>query len=160
MGVSLDTYDRDSGIHPRNKQLPSQRLAYAGLNVAYGQDQFPTNGPFPQTVDFEATENGIQCSIVLDQAFNWNPTESGGFYYCCDESVEVCNSNNNPNAWRLISPGAVSANGQALSLEIPSCSVAVAYLWEMTPVIGTKALPIYASDEFELPAAPWIKEIN
>ena len=35
MGVAADTYDEQSGIHPRNKQLTSGRLAIAGLNVAY-----------------------------------------------------------------------------------------------------------------------------
>ena len=36
MGVAIDTYDKESGIHPRNKQLTTKRLAVAGLNVAYG----------------------------------------------------------------------------------------------------------------------------
>ena len=35
--------------------------------------------------------------------------------------------------------------------------VALAYLWETTPVLGTEALPMYADDEFRLPGAPWIK---
>ena len=34
-------------------------------------------------------------------------------------------------------------------------ATAVAYLWETTPVLGTEALPIYASDEYRLPGAPW-----
>ena len=52
MGLALDTFDQESGIHPRNKQLASKRLAYAGLNVAYNLD-FPTNGPYPEVVDFD-----------------------------------------------------------------------------------------------------------
>ena len=36
-------------------------------------------------------------------------------------------------------------------------TVALAYLWETTPVLGTEALPMYADDEFRLPGAPWIK---
>ena len=47
MAVSLDTYDKDNGIHPRNKVIPSKRLASAGLNIAYGYQDFPFNGPFP-----------------------------------------------------------------------------------------------------------------
>ena len=50
MAVSIDTFDRESGIHPRNKQLVSSRLATAGLNVAYGQTQYPTQGPFPSSI--------------------------------------------------------------------------------------------------------------
>ena len=43
---------------------------------------------------------------------------------------------------------------------IPSCAVDLAYLWEATPVSGTKALPLYADDMFELPEPPWIKEVG
>merc|ERR1712045_763703 len=52
MGVALDTYDEENGIHPRNKQLVSGRLAVAGLNVAYGMTDYPTNGPFPDVWNF------------------------------------------------------------------------------------------------------------
>ena len=30
----------------------------------------------------------------------------------------------------------------------------------MTPVLGTEALPIYSTDEFKLPGAPWMKELQ
>ena len=51
----LDTYNRIEnklwgGIHPRNKQTPSLRLAIAGFNVAYGFTNYPTRGPWPMTV--------------------------------------------------------------------------------------------------------------
>ena len=55
--------------------------------------------------------------------------------------------------------GSVANSDKALSMEIPSCATALAYLWETTPVLGTKALPLYADDEFELPGAPWVKEL-
>ena len=42
-------------------------------------------------------------------------------------------------------------------MNVPYCTVALAYLWETTPVLGTEALPMYAADEFRLPGAPWIK---
>ena len=90
MGSAVDTFDRESGIHPRNKQLASQRLAYAGLNVAYGQTDFPTNGPFPEVVDFALLSGGFQVDVLMDQDFLWNPTESEGFYYCCSEEFSLC----------------------------------------------------------------------
>jgi len=40
-----------------------------------------------------------------------------------------------------------------------SNSTGLAFLWEMTPVLGTEALPIYSTDEFKLPGAPWMKEL-
>ena len=54
----------------------------------------------------------------------------------------------------------VSNEEKTLSMMIPSCAVGLAYLWETTPVLGTKALPLYADDMFELPGAPWIKEVG
>jgi hypothetical protein len=62
MAVSMDTFDRESGIHPRNKQLVSSRLAIAGLNVAYDQTQYPTQGPFPY-VDVSIDTNSFKCEF-------------------------------------------------------------------------------------------------
>ena len=74
MAVSLDTYDEESGIHPRNKQLPSKRLASAGLNVAYGLTEWPTNGPFPEAVSFNFEETAdIEAP---DDSGNDKPTDS------------------------------------------------------------------------------------
>ena len=89
MGLALDTFDQESGIHPRNKQLASKRLAYAGLNVAYNLD-FPTNGPYPEVVDFALLPNGFQADVLLDQEFTWNPQELEGFYYCCADEFSLC----------------------------------------------------------------------
>ena len=45
-------------------------------------------------------------------------------------------------------------------MTIPSDANGLAYLWETTPVLGMKALPMYAADEFELPGAPWIRLVG
>ena len=100
MGVALDTYDEESGIHPRNKQLVSGRLAVAGLNVAYGMNDYPTNGPFPDVWNFAQLEDAIQVDILYDQDFKWNPVESEGFYSCCLDSIEDCNNRN--GAWEKV----------------------------------------------------------
>ena len=91
MGVAADTYDEDGGIHPRNKQLTSRRLATSGLNVAYGMTEFPTNGPFPEVWNFAHLETGIQVDILYDKTFSWNPVEIEGFSYCCSNSIDYCN---------------------------------------------------------------------
>ena len=88
MAVSLDTYDAESQLHPRNKQLPSKRLATAGLNVAYGLDQFPTKGPFPTLIDFTLLSEGIQVDILYDQSFTWDPSETSGFYFCLQSECD------------------------------------------------------------------------
>ena len=56
--------------------------------------------------------------------------------------------------------GSISHSDRSLSMVIPPCAVGVAYLWETTPVLATKALPIYANDEFELPGAPWLIKVE
>jgi len=165
MGVALDTYDEESGIHPRNKQLVSGRLAVAGLNVAYGMNDFPTNGPFPDVWNFAQLEDAIQVDILYDQDFKWNPVESEGFYSCCLDSIEDCNNRN--GAWDKLPEGSVSAADQSLSMTIPSCSVGLAYLWEVTPVLGTSALPMYSTVTYDgvfvglgLPGAPWVRKVG
>ena len=52
MSVTMDTFDEQSGIHPRNKQLAAKRLATAAMNVAYGDANYPSNGPFPTSIEF------------------------------------------------------------------------------------------------------------
>ena len=85
MAVSLDTFDSQTGIHPRNKQLPCKRLSTAGLNVAYGLKDYPTNGPFPVDIKVEPLpdpDGRLYVEITYDQPFTWNPTETEGFYVC------------------------------------------------------------------------------
>ena len=103
MGVSLDTFDKVGGIHPRNKQLPSFRLATAGLNVAYGLTSYPSNGPFPEAWNLAHIENDlIQVDISYDKSFTWNPVESEGFYVCrLDGGIDKCNSRG--GAWEKVS---------------------------------------------------------
>ena len=157
MAVSLDTYDEESGIHPRNKKLPSKRLASAGLNVAYGLKEWPTNGPFPKTITFNKIDNDlIQVDILLDQDFTWNDTETNGFSYCNTEDLTTCNAN--VGLWLKVEK--VNLDGRAISLSVPADTVGVAYLWETTPVLQMKGLPIYAPDLPRLPAAPWIRKIE
>ena len=36
----------------------------------------------------------------------------------------------------------------------------LAYLWETTPVLETRGLPLYADDDFQLPGAPWMVKVE
>ena len=101
MGVALDTYDEENGIHPRNKQLVSKRLAIAGLNVAYGMLEYLTNGPFPEVWNVIPFGNGlVQVDILYDKTFMWNPIETNGFSICCLETISDCNNRN--GAWKKV----------------------------------------------------------
>ena len=53
-----------------------------------------------------------------------------------------------------------SASENSIGFQVDAKASALAYLWETTPVLGTEALPIYANDEFKLPGAPWMIELN
>ena len=48
----------------------------------------------------------------------------------------------------------------ALSMKVNLETIALAYLWETTPVLGTEALPIYADNIYKLPSAPWMTTID
>merc|ERR1712223_219180 len=161
MGVALDTYDAESGIHPRNKQLVTKRLATAGLNVAYGLTSYPSNGPIADIFFFNPVDDIIQVGILYDKKFTWNPVETEGFYVCRldgDFYGDYSQCNNRVGAWEKLPEGSIkSVTGQSISLTIPSNSNGLAYLWETTPVLGTGALPMYADDEFGLPGAPWVR---
>jgi hypothetical protein len=95
----MDTYDEQSGIHPRNKQLVSKRLATAGLNIAYGKTEFPINGPFPELVHFSSSHVGIIAEIVYDQKIAFEVKEFGGFYFCCQADYLTCDGT---NSWKPV----------------------------------------------------------
>ena len=59
-----------------------------------------------------------------------------------------------------IPPNSVSVNSQSLSMIVDAYATSIAYLWETTPVLGTEALPIYADNQYRLPAAPWWTPLN
>ena len=99
MAVSLDTYDEESGIHPRNKQLVSQRLANAGLNVAYGKTDFPNNGPYPVSIEFTSAGLFNLVEITFNEPVTFEEKENNGFYYCCEYDYQDCDPK---NAWKLV----------------------------------------------------------
>ena len=65
MAMSIDTYDAESGIHPRNKRLVSERLSFSGLNLAYGKTNWPTNGPFPISVEFVPGKETVKLFSLI-----------------------------------------------------------------------------------------------
>ena len=46
----------------RYKQIAAERLAIAGLHVAYGFTDFPTNGPFP--INIALAQPGKVCTVL------------------------------------------------------------------------------------------------
>ena len=110
MASPLDTYDAlpanasidayPGGIHPRYKQIVGERLAYAGLNVAYGLEEYPTSGPYPQTLQlsknltFGADKDLKTVSLTFDSDLQYlEDAEVSGFHFC-PESTDKCDEGN------------------------------------------------------------------
>jgi sialate O-acetylesterase len=169
MAVAIDTYDETNGIHPRYKQIVGQRLAIAGMNVAYGNSSFPANGPHPKELN---VIGGPTVSLKYNQKITYNQTEISGFYYCCLDEFEHCDML--AKNWVEVKKESVKINSTALDIDVMNIYVGelkecyrnfssenfyrvphIAYLWRETPIKGYLAAPIYGKDKFKLPSAPW-----
>ena len=143
----------------RNKQIVAKRLSIAGANIAYNIKSNPTNGPFPAHI---SVEEGSTMVLKYDQDFTYDTSEISGFYICC---INYSNCNTN-EAWQAVDRSRVKAY-LPTTIEIDLKDICgdgktsgLAYLWEDIPTKRVKGLPIYSSDNFGLPAAPWKTEIT
>lgn len=73
----------------RYKQIAAERLAIAGLHVAYGFTDFPTNGPFPINIALAQPEKVCTgCSKQIycgGQSLNLNQYYKGFFLDIFDD---------------------------------------------------------------------------
>ncbi len=93
MSSPLDTYDPKDGypggIHPRYKQIVAERLANAGLNVAYGLTDYPTYGPYPVALTQVAADSFKTIKIEFDKDLQYLvDAEISGFYFCSESAVK------------------------------------------------------------------------
>lgn len=162
LAVAVDTYDEENGIHPRYKQVVAERLAVAGLNVAYGMSQFPASGPTapqPRLVDTS------QVQFEFDRPVTFDSSELTGFYSCCGGD---CPTTNNINSWPEVTADLVGQkSSSSLTLNragLPDCEAGplyLAYLWRQTPIeTPVWGAPLYSADQFRLPSPPWIWKIE
>merc|ERR1719239_1464959 len=158
MAVSVDTYDEENGIHPRFKQVVGERLATAGMNVAYGVESFPSQGPVVNLGEILA--NGDH-KLTYDQPFTYDNSELSGFFSCCGEPGFCRNSLRNAD-WPAVEKESVEADPSSLSIRIGArvCAnegevVSLAYLWRETPIQAPVwGAPIYGDDIHRLPSPP------
>ena len=164
--VSFDTYYNGT-VHPHNKQLPAQRLAIAGLSIAYGLPNYPSKGPFPTNFEIIETETGgVIVQIEYDEdPISYKPGENSGFFFCCGEnSSSSCEGDQVVPAtnWKLVSTEYVEQTYRhMITITLPNCNgpSSLGYLWAESPVTVTHGLPIYSTNNYELPAAPWWKKL-
>ena len=93
--------------------------------------------------------------------------ENSGFFYCCGEqngTGSSCKGDEVVHAtdWKLVKLVDVKQEeSNLISVTLSTCNgpSSLAYLWAESPVTITKGLPIYSTNQYELPAAPWWKEL-
>jgi len=166
MSSPLDTYDSKEGypggIHPRYKQIVAERLAVAGMNVAYQyQAPYAPYGPVPSTSVFDQLK--MTHVIYYDVPFVYTNTEISGFYACTNDAEE-CDVGGQVNTWVEIEKENVSAlDDHTISINLESyrgeSALSLAYLWRETPVKEYLGLPIYGLEPFHLPSPPWKKTL-
>merc|ERR1712223_2289869 len=166
MASPLDTYDDKGGypggIHPRYKQIVGERLAIAGMDVAYGTPLIPLPyGPIPSSVRLSANSAHQVILVEYDDVIVYDNTEISGFYICKDTPVN-CDSTNRLDSWVEVAKEAVSQlNDYKLSITPrtilnPDDVFSLAYAWRETPVKRYLGLPVYGDEEhYSLPSPPW-----
>ena len=165
LAISLDTY-YEGTEHPRNKQLTAQRLAVAGLSIAYKMPDFPSRGPFPLNIEVVKANATKFVYVKYDEdPILYLPKENSGFFLCCGENdSSSCMADQVVPAsdWKLVSVNDVrQTQSNEILVTLPVCNgpSSLGYLWAESPVATIKGLPIYSTNEYELPAAPWWKQL-
>ena len=170
MASPLDTYDNKEGypgnIHTRYKQIVGERLAIAGMYVAYGKhDQaYKPYGPFPVSVDLDADLRKI--SITYDQDIIYDSTEISGFYICQNDE-DACDSAATLEQWEEVpKANTVLEDSRTISIQLETIAkdsmevFCLAYAWRETPVKRYLGLPVYGTEEhYSLPSPPWKTQI-
>ena len=164
MASPLDTYDNKEGypggIHPRYKQIVGERLAIAGIYVAYGMQEEPYRpyGPLPVSVDLNRVDMLIR--VTYEDDIVYDNTEISGFYYC-EESPLNCDDTNSVALWNEVAKGAVmqyDSKTLSISIAFTTEEFSLAYAWRETPVKRYLGLPVYGDEQhFSLPSPPWKK---
>ena len=123
---------------------------------------FPSKGPFPKNIVVEKSIAATHVRIRYDEnPISYSPQENSGFFFCCGEnnsSTCIADQVVPASDWKLLSIGNVrQTQPDLINVTLPRCNgpSSLAYLWAESPVIATKGLPIYSTNQYELPAAPW-----
>ena len=157
----MDTYHEGSE-HPKNKQLTAQRLAVAGLSIAYQMSNFPSKGPFPRNIAVKKTNVAVHVRIRYDEnPISYLPGENSGFFFCCGENNSsscIADQVVPASDWKVLSINNVKqTQSDLINVTLPPCNgpSSLGYLWAESPVTAIKGLPIYSTNQYELPAGPW-----
>ena len=154
--------DDDIDLHPKNKRLPSSRLAWAALNLVYGAkydeddtSRPPLTGPQPLGMTTDGSSMTVQFSQELEEALR----EDDRFMVCCLSSMDECDQAVYGEGWVGVPITGMGADSMSVSLDTRSTGSdqlsGLAYLWLETPCAGEAACPLYSADQYRLPVAPF-----
>ncbi|KAK6169983.1 hypothetical protein SNE40_018485 [Patella caerulea] len=160
MAVSLDLPDYNApmgSIHPRHKKIVCDRLALAGLSVAYHKTGKKFQGPYPSKI----TNHKTGSTVTVEFDHGKSPLDvraQDGFEVCCVSEAQKSGCNTYDKNWHA----APVSNSTKTSVTIhypDSCRQhltvkAVRYLWRESPCVFLKC-PVY-SVENQLPAPPFL----
>ena len=94
-------------------QIVGERLAIAGLNVAYGMAEYPQFGPFLNGIyHVEDLGDSVAIGIFYGPNLKYNPVDNSGFYYC---AVDYQTCDDIENGWSLVSHHSIAGEIKNLS---------------------------------------------
>merc|ERR1711962_896152 len=96
------------------KQVVGERLATAGMNVAYGDESFPSQGPIGQ---LGANFPNGDYSLTYDQPFTYDDSELSGFFFCCGQPG-VCRNSLRTADWPAIDKESVKVDLASMNIRI------------------------------------------
>jgi len=150
--------DDDIDLHPKNKRLPAERLAWAALNLHYELEEdfgFPLNGPIPTAILKNTSHASVEFSADLEPVY----IEEDRFMVCCLASMDECDQVAYGQGWQGVNIVGMEANNIVNLDTSGACDgkewVGLAYLWLETPCSGEAACPLYSADQWRLPVAPF-----
>ena len=161
--------DDDIDLHPKNKRLPSSRLALAALNLVYGAkydnegtSRPPLNGPQPIEMSQLSDESGSSIMVKFSQELEEAPLEQDRFMVCCLSEMDECDQAVYGEGWVGVPiTGLMWEDNDFVVLDTSNTGCAaisgLAYLWLETPCAGEESCPLYAADQYRLPVAPFRK---
>ena len=155
--------DDDIDLHPQNKRLPANRLAWAAENLVYGMTEKPLHGPRPVSVSFKKSD---RSSIVITFSSPLSPVviEEDRFMVCCLSSPEECDRVGYTSGWQGVTISGMYGDSAVELSTGSACSSApysgLAYLWLETPCSGEASCPLYSAGTYGLPVAPWKQEVD
>ena len=154
--------DDDFNLHPKNKRLPATRLGWAAANMVYDLQDRPLHGPLPSIVSVDNQEVILSFSSPISPIV----VEDDRFMVCCEATAEECDQLAYGEGWQGVQiVGMVEDDDTKIKLDLGSTCEgrtpsSLAYLWLETPCAAEESCPLYSSDQYKMPVAPFRLDVT